>query len=245
MGDIPLMTVNKLLDELKLAGNALSIILTNDEAPPDRPEGGFCTLSLLKRALNGETLCFGGHKLSCPGAKRGMGFCDRLPDIKGGFGNFISNGAGEGFPEGERIKKSPEIAESMIDMQPQDVLNGCGHIIVKPYETGDAASLISFYANCDQLSGLIQLFSYRTGEYDNVIAPLCSGCASIFRIPLGELKREKPRAVIGNVDSFSRVHFDNDRFFFTVSAKAFGEMLEDAHTCFFATSNWKSIKERL
>ena len=239
------MTADKLLNELKIDGKALSVILTNTEAAPDRPKDGFCTLSLLNRALKGETLCFDANQLSCPGAARGMGFYDGEPKIRGGFGHFISYGAGQGFPEGERVKKAPEIGEDMLSLQPRDVLNGCKYITVKPYEAGDDISLVSFCVNPDQLSGLIQLFSYRTGEYDNVIAPLCSGCASIFRVPLGELKREKPRAVIGNVDALSRIHFDKGTFFFTIPAKAFREMLEDADSCFFTTFNWKGIKKRL
>jgi len=240
------MSAEYLLKELKLeGGKALSIILTNDETTPERPRDARCTLSILKRAMNGETLCFDGGKMSCSGAMRGMGFNDGLPQIKGGFGNFISNGAGEGFPEGEKVKISPEVGEEMIRLQPEDVLGGFRYIVVKPYEEGDNAAVVTFIAAPDQLAGLIQLFSYRTGEYDNVIAPLSSGCASIFRIPLGELKREKPRAVIGNVDTLARVHFDKNTFFFTVPMKAFREMLEDAHTCFFSTFNWKGVKERL
>ena len=239
------MSAAYLLKELKLEGKALSIILTNDEAAPERPRDAQCSLSLLKRALNGETLCFDGKKMSCPGAMRGMGFYDGVPQIRGGFGNFISNGAGEGFPEGEKVKMTPETGEAMMRLQPADVLGGFKYIVVKPYEEGDDALIVTFIANPDQLAGLIQLFYYRAGEYDNVIAPLSSGCASIFRIPLGELKREKPRAVIGNVDTLARVHFDKNTFFFTVPAKAFGEMIEDAETCFFSTFNWKGVKERL
>jgi uncharacterized protein (DUF169 family) len=239
------MNMEYLLKELKLEGKALSVILTNDEVTSERPRDAQCTLSLLNRALNGETLCFDGKKMSCPGAIRGMGFYDGVPQIKGGFGNFISNGAGEGYPEGEKVKKTPETGEAMIRLQPVDVLGGFKYIVVKPYEKSDSASVVTFIANPDQLAGLIQLFYHRTGEYDNVIAPLCSGCASIFRIPLGELKREKPRAVIGNVDTLARVHFDKNTFFFTVPMNAFGEMLEDAEDCFFRTFNWKGVKERL
>ena len=239
------MSAEHLLKELKLEGKALSIILSNSEATPERPRDAMCTLSLLKRALGGETLCFDGKNMSCPGAVRGMGFTDDIPRIRGGFGNFISYGAGEGFPEGERVKMTPEIGEAMMKLQPIEVLGGFKYIIVKPYEKGDGASAVTLIANPDQLAGLIQLFNYRTGEYDNVIAPLCSGCASIFRIPLGELKREKPRAVIGNVDTLARTHFDKNTFFFTAPVKAFEEMIGDAKTCFFTTFNWKGVKERL
>ena len=78
------MNMHSLLNELKLEKKALSIILTNDEIITDRPIGERYTLSLLKRAMDGETLCFDGKKLSCSGAKRGMGFYDGIPNIKGG-----------------------------------------------------------------------------------------------------------------------------------------------------------------
>lgn len=239
------MKANDFFKELNLENKALSITLAKSGTTPENPRERGCSMKLLNRAVNGEAICFNQQSLSCPGAARGMGFFDGCPQIKGGFGYFISYGAGEGFPEGERMKNTPETAMEMLQNQPVDVLGGYDFIIVKPYEEQDNASLVSFLAEPDQLSGLIQLFSYRTGAYDNIIAPMCSGCASVFRIPLGELKRENPRAVIGSIDSFSRVHFDKNTFFFTIPAKSFHEMLDDADNSFLIASSWKGVKQRL
>ena len=239
------MKTEEFLKELKLENKALSIILSDDESVSEPPRGNGCSLPLLNSALKGETVHIRPTDLSCPGAVRGFGFSDECPETKGGFGLFISHGAGEGFPEGERLKKDPETAVEMLNNQPVNVLGGQTSIIIKPCEEGDAAELVSFLAEPDQLSGLVQLFSYRTGAYDNVISPLCSGCASIFRIPLGELKRENPRGVIGNIDMVGRMFFDRNEFFFTIPMRAFREMLEDADNSFLFTSGWKGVKKRL
>jgi uncharacterized protein (DUF169 family) len=239
------MKTNEFLKELKLENKALSIILSNDEVVMEQHKSRGCSLAMLNRALKGETVHISGCGFSCPGAVRGFGFCDKYPDIKGGIEYFLSYGAGEGFPKGERIKNNPETAKKMLNNQPIGVLDGNNSIIIKPYEEGDDAKLVTFLAQPDQLSGLVQIFSYRTGSYENVIAPLCSGCASIFRIPLGELKRENPRGVIGNIDMVGRSFFDSNTFFFTIPLKSFCEMLEDADGSFLFSFGWKDIRKRL
>lgn len=238
------LQINEFLNNLKLKGKVVSIILA-DEPVPTEAKKAFCTLSLLNYAFNGETLCFSITSKGCPGAARGMGFFDGIPQVKGGFGNFIANGCGDGYPEGERIKQSPEIAEKMLCEQPEDVLDSKQYIIIKPYELSDNAACVTFLCNCDQLSLLVHLYAYRQSSYDSVIAPMCSGCASIFRIPLGERKKENPRAVIGNIDIFSRIHFSKDTFFFTVSGQTFKQMLDDANQSFLTADKWKDVRERI
>ena len=204
-----------------------------------------CTLELLGRAFLGETLYFSGDNVTCPGAAVNFGFKDGLPNIPGGFGHFVSHGRGEGFPPGERVKCSPEIGEKMLLGQPQDVMDGYNAIRVKRYEPEDDADTVTALVTADQLSTLIHIFCYRKAGYDNVIAPMVSGCASIFRIPLGELKREEPRAVIGNIDVFSRPHFAPETLFFTVSGRDFSQMLTDAGDSVLASKIWEGVEERL
>ncbi len=239
------MNLNDFLSELNLNGRALSISL-EDQLPGDNAaQKNACTLSLLQDALAGKTVCFHGGMKGCPGAMRGMGFFDGVPPIKGGFGNFIANGCGEGFPEGERIKQSAEIGEEMLASQPTGVLDGKQYIVVKPLDVESASALVTFLCTPDQLSALIHLFCYRRSDYDSVIAPMSSGCASLFRIPFDESKKENPRAVIGNVDIFSRVIFDKNSFFFTIPTKIFRQMLEDADTSFITAKKWKELHARI
>ncbi|MDL2261001.1 DUF169 domain-containing protein [Methanimicrococcus sp. OttesenSCG-928-J09] len=239
------MNHKELLQELNLQTHILAITRKNTVEAADPVKAG-CTLRGLNKVLNdGETIVLSAKTTSCRGGNRGFGFDDELPPTPGGVGWFLSCGRGEGFPAGERIKATPEIGEQMLLNQPMNVLNGNEFIEIKPYEDGDEPDIVSFLINPDQLAALVTLFSYRSIDYDNVIAPMLSGCASLFRIPFGELEREKPRAVIGNMDIFSRPHFPKETVFITVPGAAFKSMLSDADECFFIAPIWKGIKKRL
>lgn len=238
------MKYEELIKLLKLENKVISVTRINDTKAVDVKKGG-CSLRVLKKVFDGENLIFNSDNMSCGGAKAGYGFSDEIPNIPGGFGNFISTGAGEGFPPGEKIKCSIPVAEQMLTKQPKDVMDGNTSILAKPYESNDTPDLVMILANPDQLSALIHLFNFRKADYDNVIMPMVSGCASLFRIPFGELKRENPRAIVGNVDIFSRPHFDKDRFFFIISAKDFENILIDADDSFLFAPIWNGIKKRL
>ncbi len=192
-----------------------------------------------------EPIYFTAENVGCKGAAAGCGFSDALPDIPGGFGNFISQGAGEGFPPGERIKCSAQLAEKMFLAQPKNVMDGKNAIKIERMEEGVQPELVLFFATPDQLSGLIHLFYYRREDHDSVTVPVCSGCAQLFRLPFAELDRGTGRAVMGNIDFFSRPHMDRELLAFTVPYAAFAQMCEDAPECCFFAPAWKGMKKRL
>ena len=235
---------SKLSGTLNMKNGFLSIKRVSMAAVEAYTEKG-CTLKMLHRAFAGETLYLNTENITCNGAAAGFGFVDGLPNIPGGFGHFISYGRGKGFPPGERVKCSPETGEAMFLNQPKDVMDGLNAVCIKPYEPNDGADIVTALVTPDQLSTLIHIFCFRKAEYDNVIAPMTSGCASVFRIPFGELKRAEPRAVIGNIDVFSRPHFDKDMFFFTVSGKDFETMLADTDESVITAPIWKGVQSRL
>ena len=232
-----------LCGELKLTTGFLSIKRLTGSGTLSCAEKG-CTLALLKKAFSGETLYFTKDSVSCPGAAVGFGFSDGLPEIPGGFGYFISTGRGEGFPLGERVKCNPETGERMLLGQPQNVLEGFDCIRIKPYEPEDGADTVTALVTAEQLSVLIHLFCFRKPGYENIIAPMVSGCASVFRIPFGELKKDEPRGIIGNIDVFSRPHFPADTLFFTIPGRDFETMLTDAGDSVLASPVWKEIKNK-
>ncbi|MEG0295161.1 MAG: DUF169 domain-containing protein [Clostridium sp.] len=238
------MDFSTFIDLLKLNNKVISVSRINDMNCSDEIKAG-CTLSILNESFNGKTIVFTSEMKSCSGAIRGFGFKDGFPNVPGGFGMFLTTGAGKGCPPGERIKCSTDIAEEMLLSQPTDVMNGHTAILTKPYEDSDSADLVISLVNPDQLSALIHLFNYRKTDYDNVIMPMVSGCASVFRIPFDELKRDNPRAVVGNVDVFSRPHFEKDTFLFIVPHKDFKNMLSDADRSFLFAPIWNGVKKRL
>lgn len=203
-----------------------------------------CALSGILKAAENEMIYLTANSVPCYGAITGFGFVDGLPNTPGGYGNFISHGKGEGYPKGEKVKSCPDIAEKMLLGQPQNVMLGYKSICIKKYQDSDNCDTVLILASPDQISGLIHLFNFNRSEYDNVIAPMVSGCASIFRIPFSEIGKEKSRAIIGNIDIGSRKHFPKDTFIFVVTNKDFQTMLNDADDCFFQTENWHELRKR-
>lgn len=239
--------MNKLdfLKELNLEGKAVAITRISVSEESEKLPGG-CTLALLKKAMNGERIVSTLDNGGCYGGKTGFGLTDGIPGTPGGFGYFLSYGKGEGYPAGERVKKDPELAERFLLNQPQDVLGDNNALCFEAYENAQDPELVSFLVTADQLAALAHLYNYEKIDYDNIIAPMTSGCSSIVRIPLNE--REKganARAVIGNIDIFSRPHFPADTFFFTVSNESLETILGFADETILASPIWKPIRKRI
>lgn len=238
------MTCHELSKALALSEGFLSIKRISAETASSQKFSG-CMMKALARAMTGETLVFAKDNLGCPGASRGLGLEDGIPDMPGGFGHFISYGRGKGFPPGERVKCSPEIGEQMMLAQPQGVMEGFNAIRIKPYQAEDEADTVTALVNMDQLTALIHIFCFRRTDYDCVIAPMVSGCASVFRIPFGEARNPRTRAVIGNADVFSRPHYAAETCFFTLSGQDFRQMLLDAEDSVLSAPIWHGVQKRL
>lgn len=238
------MTHETLAQELKLAVPFVAITRIKG-ATGDSPVKNGCTLRVLNDVFAGRRVVLTKSEMSCRGARIGFGFFDGLSDIPGGMGYFLSVGRGEGFPPGEGLKCSPKIAEAMILNQPKNVLEDFDGIELKLYETGDNPDLVLAMVDPDRLSAMTILYSYRTAAVDTVIMPMSSGCASVARIPFGELRNPVPRAVIANGDVMSRQYFDPKTFFFVMPGKRFSEMLEDADTSFLFAPMFSKVKKRL
>jgi len=234
----------KFAAELGITGKVLSIRrMSGVEAYCPNKEN--CALLSLNYALNGETIRLSEDTVRCFGGKGGFGFYDGPMKVPGGYGHFMSYGAGEGAPPGMRLKQSPELAEQGALAAPKNVMEGNSIIEIKPFEESDTPDLVTVLSTPDQLSALNLLFHFRQVRDDVTYFPAGSGCSSIFRLPFAELRSESPRAVIGNADVSSRPGFPADTLFFTVSGEAFRQMLGDADESFLIAHAWKKLKKRM
>lgn len=243
MKDLKQETFRIIQQELNLKYPIFAITRVNINSTEDSAAKS-CVYQLFDAAIESKVILH-SRTISCRGACVGCGFTDGIPDIPGGFGHFISKGRGEGFPRGERIKCCPKIAEEMLLSQPQKIMETFNAIEIEPFHEHLKPELILFFVTPDQLSGLLALFYYRTHEIDRVIVPMSSGCAQLFRIPFGETKKERPKAVLGNVDFFSRPHLDKSLLSFVVPFSSFAQMCEDAPECCFYSPAWNGVKKRL
>jgi uncharacterized protein (DUF169 family) len=244
------MTSSNIFKELKLKYSPVALILTDElieEAIQVKAtkESHGCSLIALRDAAKGETVYLSKETHGCPGMKSGMGFADST-NIPGGIEYFLSCGRGEGFPKGERLKKTPEVGKSYYEGLPKGVMNN-KYIIFKPLEESDRdkAALVTFLVNPDQLSALITLHAYESDSVDTAYMPMSSGCSTIVKLPLAEIKKDNPRAIIGLVDIWARPLFDADILAFTVSYKEFERMESYSKDCFFQVETWEGVKERL
>jgi hypothetical protein len=231
------MEYEDFINELGLEDKVLSINLTNEEEKFYKGPKSYCLMKDFDKLENGNILLLNEDNLKCIGELCGIGYNDGLPNIPGGFGNFISNGK-------ERIKKNPEIGEKMFYQQPKNVIGDHKYVVVKHYEESDNPTTVSIKVTPDQLSGLVYLFNFEKKENDNIYASVSSGCSSIFRMPFHEAKIKSGRGVIGNLDFNSRVYTDKNTLYFTVSGEEFKKMLKNADESFMITPMWKKFRKR-
>jgi uncharacterized protein (DUF169 family) len=211
--------------------------------PPAPGKSARCVVSALRAAREGAPLAFSAETTLCFGGKRYFGFDTRLrPDLE----YFLSCGI-PGMFEGERYKKSPEIAAEFLRRNPPFEAPG-RFIVFKRWDTLDAAdepAAVVFFAAPDVLSGLFTLANFDEGGLHGVIAPMGSGCASIVGTPLAESLSAGPRAVLGMFDVSARPCVGPNELTFTIPWARFLRMLANAEESFLITGSWESVRARI
>lgn len=239
------MSFSELTSELQLQDKVLAATLVHG-APTDEVKlSPHCIFQALPRVLAGETLMLRLGCCGCKGFDSNAGFTDAMPSIPGGYGFFLSYGAGEGFRPGERLKCGPMVSENYYEALPKDVMDGFDSIQLEPYREGMEPDLVISFVTPDQLSALAFLHDFRSTDYDRIITPTTAGCASLFRIPLAERKRSNSRAVLGNIDITTRPYLAKDLLTYAVTGKVFRTMLEDTEACFFHSPIWSRLRNRI
>ena len=246
---------SRIADAVKLRFSPVAVIFAEERpevALQFTPGRWGCVISLLTAAAKGRVAVVDRETVGCTGGRIGLGFCGShldVPDgIPGGIEYFLSTGRGEGYPEGEGYRKTPEIARGFIESLPRTDIP-YPYVIFKPLEQVDVAAetpqLIVCYANPDQLTALVTLANYRSAGTEAVIIPQASGCQSIGIIPFREAHAAQPRAVVGMLDSSARPFVDPDILSFTVPYAMFLQMEEDVHGSFLERSAWKKVVARI
>lgn len=243
---------SRIAAELKLTTHPVAILFTNDK-PKDafqfEPGKWACVIgALTAAATEGRTHVFDRNTTGCTGAITGLCFGSAYDRIPGGFEYFLSTGRGEGYPEGEGYKKTPELVRSLVDhLQTQNI--PFTYVVFKPLRDVDpdaeTPQLVCFYANPDQLSGLVVLANYGRQGYDNVVVPFGSGCSTICLHPYNESLRERPRAVVGLTDVSARPYVPPNTLTFTVPYAMFREMEENIPGSFLEKHAWRKVAARI
>ncbi len=221
----------------------------------EKPEGALsftpgrwgCVISLMTAAARGKTAAISRETMGCPGGISGLGFGCGWENIPGGFDYFLSTGRGEGFPEGEGYKKTPELVSTFREAVPLADIPFT-YVIFQPLTRlapGEQPVLVTFYATADQLSALTVLANYGLPGNENVITPMGAGCHTVVLIPYHESQQERPRAVIGLLDVSARPFVDADLLGLTVPWAMFQQMEEDVSGSFLDRPAWAKVRARI
>jgi uncharacterized protein (DUF169 family) len=206
-------------------------------------KGHSCIVCELSKVRKGKSLYFNSDSLGCGGAKRYLGYSEKM---RPNFEYFLSCGI-PGEMEGERYVRTPEMVKEIQKSQKTLAING-KNIIFKRWDKltkEDQPEVVIFFARPDVLSGLFTLANYDQTEPNVTFAPFGAGCGSIIHYPYLEITKERPRAVIGMFDPSARPCVPSNVLTYAVPMVKFIKMISHMEESFLITDTWKKVKSRI
>lgn len=208
----------------------------------EKPKGRSCLICELARVRKGMSLVFNADRIMCGGAKRYLGYTDKM---RPGFEYFLS--CGNDKIEGERYLRSPGQVKVFMENQQQLPING-KNIVFKRWDNlaeNDEPDVVIFFAKPDVLSGLFTLANFDQTDPNGTFTPFGAGCGSIVHYPYLESLSDKQRAVIGMFDPSARPCVPADVLTFAVPMKRFEKMISNMEESFLITETWSNLRKRI
>jgi uncharacterized protein (DUF169 family) len=208
----------------------------------EKSSGHSCLICELAKVRNGASLVFKSERITCGGAKRYLGYTDKM---RPGFEYFLS--CGNEKIEGERYLRTP--GQVMEFIKNHTTLPGAGrNIVFKRWDnlsTEDEPEVVIFFAKPDVLSGLFTLANFDQTEPNGTYTPFGAGCGSIVYYPYLESKTERKRAVIGMFDPSARPCVPENILTFAIPMKRFEKIIGYMEESFLITPTWETLCKRI
>ena len=202
-----------------------------------------CVIEEIQKVRQGFSLAFNDDSLACGGAKRYLGYSDKMDK---NFRFFLSCGI-PGELEGERYKRNPEIVDEIqkdfVNLEKSDKF-----IIFKRWDKlteEDNPDAVIFFCSPDVMSGLFTLTNYDMVNPQQAVAPFGSGCATIINYPYLEQQKDDPKCIIGMFDPSARPHIGRFELAYTIPMKRFEKIIDYMDESFLITKTWDTIKKRI
>jgi uncharacterized protein (DUF169 family) len=203
-----------------------------------------CTLAGLQAvAKQGRWACFDKDHTGCPGGAKYLGLANT---VREGLELFLSTGI-PGQMEGERYKKTPELAAATLTQTnfPAATAKYCIFAPLDQLDSFDGVEVIAFLVTPDQLSGLFTLANFLSADQNAVIAPFAAGCGTLVGEPRRQALSDDPKGVIGMFDPSARPCVLPDTMSFAGPTKLILAMAESIDESFVITPTWEKVKKRM
>ena len=202
-----------------------------------------CVMAYIRRARRtGVTAWFDEEHFGCGGGGLYLGCAERSPLIPA----IVSTGI-EGKIEGERYMKSPELVDKFLDemnLEPAPA-KYCVFKRMDKLEENEEPQVVAFFANPDQISGLVNLLCFSLEDWNSVSTPFGAACTTLVTFPFKEIGKEKPKAILGGFDISARPFVESDFMSLAMPAKVFAKILADMDDAFLETKSWQRVLKRI
>jgi uncharacterized protein (DUF169 family) len=203
-----------------------------------------CVIGAIWRARRrGTPAYFDKEHFGCLGGAFYLGFLKpQLETIV----YYVSTGI-PGRIEGERYLESPEVTRDFfqtIDPRPAPA-RFCVFKALNLFREDELPEIVTFFARPEVISGLNQLATFVTNDFEAVQSPFGAGCSSIVTWPLKYLSQGKLKAVVGGWDPSERKYLKPDELTFSVPLEMFELMVSRWRESFLSTHTWAVIKKRI
>lgn len=191
----------------------------------------------------GKPAYFDQARFGCLGGAFFLGFLKpQLEHIV----HYVSTGIPD-ILEGEAYLESPEITRQFyetIDPRPAPA----PICIFKPlsqFTPPENPEIVIFFARAETISGLHQLATFVTNDFEAVCSPFGAGCGNLVAWPIKYLEQGQLKAVLGGWDPSDRRFLKPDEISFAVPGEMFARMVIRYRESFLTRPTWGTVRKKI
>ena len=203
-----------------------------------------CIIGHLWRARKkGVAAYFDQARFGCLGAAFFLGYLKpQLETIV----HYVSTGI-PNILEGECYLESPAVTRlfyETLDPRPAPA-PFCVFKPLSQFTAEETPEVVIFFARAESISGLNQLATFVTNDFEAVQSPFGAGCANILTWPLKYLERGQLKAVLGGWDPSDRKFLKPDEITFAVPHEMFQRMAARWPESFLTKHSLATVRKKI
>lgn len=203
-----------------------------------------CVIGVIWRARKlKQAACFDQARFGCLGGAFYLGFLKPQLDY---IAHYVSTGQ-PGVFEGECYLDSPATVRrffELLDPRPAPE-QFCVFKQLSKFTGEEQPEVVIFFGRAETISGLNQLATFVTNDFEAVQSPFGAGCANIVAWPLKYLERGMLKAVLGGWDPSDRKFLKPDEITFAVPSEMFERMVRRWRQSFLTKSAWAGVRKKI